>query len=592
MSYDLPKPVDYSRAGRTLYERAGGLRTSLVSIGASVDWGYGLDITQQYSYRMQMAIDAYLQSLGWWGHPAASSGANLGGWVARFIHTDDWQTGGPAASGAPSRYPYNGSNAASGWSAGIDSPSSYSFDSYNNPVPYAPAAALYGTVRRSKMNWNDFNGTVPGAINRGIFGSSTYSGDKNGTFLEGGVYLDSTNTGSLRWAVSFTKSQTSYVYLRITEIAGSDVQLQLYGTNDNGSTAWTIPNSNYASPPNSGIIGIAANSSTDVLMSVQVNGSSLSPLQQMTLTYYGGSGRALIEVVAPLNGIQALGYAQGGNALGFPNTLTKGHILVQVCARNSYCLQDYASVNTYATLKNGVAVSNPGTGVGQRYTSENAGTGRTCVTQIVNGVANKQGTNNAYPVFILGDTYNSMVTQWTNGGFTYDKRLTPTQYAQQLKLLGKDLLATAGGGQIILTMPIRTQTALTLAGAATSFTPGWSGYGMRNTSSGSSYCWEDYWQAIYNVAAANGWGFVDQGQLDCIVHTPTAAGSGGGNPYAGASDYWSDCPALGNTWTAPGTKHFQNDGLHPSPDFASQNAVLANTIAGTFISALGLDGGH
>lgn len=579
MSYDLPKPRDYSRSGKTLYQAAGGKRASIVMIGASVDWGYGLDLTEQYSYKMQMAIDAYLYSQGW--RPNAGSGTNLGGWVPRFIHTDDWQTGGPAAGATPTYYPYNGSPQASGWAAGLDNPSSYTTDSYGTPVPFAPSAAGYTTVRRAKLNWNDYpgaGGTVPGAADCGIFGKNTYSGDKNGTCTNGGVYLDATYPGSLRWAVNFTKGQTAYVQFRITELTGISVVLQLLGTNDNGATLWTIPNYNNIPFPNTGLMGISGGNSADVLMQFTVNSTTINPIQLMALTYNSGSGRALIEVIAPLNGVQAT-----------------NHLLVQVCARNSYCLQDYASVNTYPTLAGGTPVSNPGTGTGQRYTVEgagNAGTKRTCVQQIINGVANKyDGSANAHPFFILGDTYNSMVTQWTNG-VVYDKRLTPSDYAQQLKLLGKDLLATEGGGQIILTMPIRTQTALTLAGSAASFTPGWSGYGMRNTSSGSTYCWEDYWQAIYNLAAAMGWGFVDQGQLDCIVHTPTAAGSGGGNPYAGASDYWSECPSLGATWTAPGTKHFQNDGLHPSPDFASQNATLANTIAGTFISALGLDGGH
>lgn len=554
-------PVDYSKSRYTLYTAAGGKRASLVMIGASVNWGYGLDQTETYAYLMQKAIDTYV-------------GKNMGGWVGRYIHTDDWQTGGTAAGGTPSYYPYNGSSAASGWSAGINNPSSYSTDSYGTPVPFAPAAALYATVRRSKLNWNDFNGTVPGKADCGIFGGNTYSGDKNATFTNGGVYLDSTNTGSLRWAVNFTKNATAYVYFRITEIAGSAIQLQLYGTNDNGSSSWTIPNSGYASPPNSGIIGLTANQSTDVLMAPQVNNTSINPIQQMTLTYYGGSGRALIEVIQPLNGVQA-----------------SNHILVQICSRNSYCLQDYASVNTYPTLANGTPVSDPGTGVGQRYTVEgsgNSGTKRTCVQQIINGVANKyDGTNNVHPFFILGDTYNSMVTQWTNGGVTYDKRLTPTQYANQLLLLGKDLLATEGGGQVILTMPIRTQTALTLAGSSASFTPGWSGYGMRKTSSGSTYCWEDYWQAIYNVAASQGWGFVDQGQIDCIVHSPTAAGSAGGNPYAGGSDYWSDCPALGDAWTNPSTHFYQNDGLHPG----SGTSTATTTIANAFINQLGLSGG-
>lgn len=535
MSYDLPKPVDYSKTHYTLYTAAGGKRASLVMCcSGSVNWGYGLDQTQTYAYLMQKAIDTYV-------------GKNMGGWVGRYIHTDDWKTGGPAASGTPTSYPYNGSAAASGWSAGIDNPSSYTTDSYGTPVPYAPAAALYGTVRRSKMNWNDFNGTTPGAADYGIFGGRTYSGDKNSTYTNGGVYLDSTNTGSLRWAVNFTKSATAYVYLRITEIAGSAIQLQLYGTNDNGSTAWTIPNSGYASPPNSGIIGLTANQSTDILMAPQVNGTSISPIQQMTLTYYGGSGRALIEVIQPLNGVQAT-----------------NHILVQICSRNSYCLQDYASTNTYLST---------GSGVGQRYTTD--GAGRTCVTQIVNGVANKyDGTNNTYPFFVLGDTYNSMVTQWQNTGVWYDKRLTPSQYANQLLLLGKDLLTTAGGGQIILTMPIRTQTtALGLLTASAGASPTWNGYGMRNGNNSGNYCWQDYWQAIYNLAAARGWGFIDQGQIDCISHT---------------GSYYSDCPSINSTWTNPSTHFFQNDGLHPG----SGTSTATTTIANAFILGLGLDGGH
>lgn len=547
-------PVDYSKSRYTLYTAAGGKRASIVMIGASVNWGYGLDQTQTYAYLMQKAIDTHV-------------GVDLGGWVPRYIHTDDWQLGGPAASGAPSYYPYNGSAAASGWAAGIDSPSSYSPDSYGTPVPFAPSAAGATTVGRSKLNWNNVSGTVPGKADCGIFGANTYSGDKNGTWTNGGVYLDSTNTGSLRWAVNFAASSTAYIVFRMTEIAGSSITLQLYGTSDNGVHSWAIS-------PSSGAITLTANQSVDVPAVITTDGYTINPIQLMTLTYSSGSGRALIEMIAPLRNVQA-----------------SNHLLVQVCSRNSYCLQDYASVNTYPTLKDGTPVSDPGTGVGQRYTVEgsgNSGTKRTCVQQIINGVANKyDGTNNTHPFFILGDTYNSMVTQWTNTS-VYDKRLTPNQYANQLLLLGKDLIATEGGGQVILTMPIRTQTALTLASASTSFSsPGWSGYGMRNTSSTSTYCWEDYWQAIYNVAASQGWGFVDQGQIDCIVHTSTAAGSAIGNPYAGASSYWSDCPALGNTWTNPSTHFYQNDGLHPG----SGTSTATTTIANAFINQLGLSGG-
>ena len=537
------RPVDYSKSRYTLYTAAGGKRASLVMIGASVNWGYGLDQTETYAYLMQKAIDTYV-------------GKNMGGWVGRYIHTDDWQTGGTAAGGTPSYYPYNGSSAASGWSAGINNPSSYSTDSYGTPVPFAPAAALYATVRRSKLNWNDFNGTVPGSADCGIFGGNTYSGDKNATFTNGGVYLDSTNTGSLRWAVNFTKNATAYVYFRITEIAGSAIQLQLYGTNDNGSSAWTIPNSGYASPPNSGIIGLTANQSTDILMAPQVNNTTINPIQQMTLTYYGGSGRALIEVIQPLNGVQA-----------------SNHILVQICSRNSYCLQDYASTNTYVSS---------GTGVRQRNTVEgsgNSGTKRSCVTQIVNGVANKyDGSANTYPFYVLGDTYNSMVTQWQNGSW-YDKRLTPSQYGNQLDLIGKDLLSTTGGGQIILTLPIRTQTtSLGLLTASAGATPTWNGYTMRDSNNSGNYDWGDYWQAIYNLAAARGWGFVDQGQIDCISHT---------------GSYYSDCASINSTWTDPTTHYYQNDGLHPSPYMTGGRAAgsASSTIANAFITQLGLSGG-
>lgn len=534
-------PVDYSKSRYTLYTAAGGKRASVVMIGASVNWGFGLDQTQTYAYLIQKAIDTYV-------------GVNLGGWVPRYIHTDDWQTGGTAGGGTPSRYPYNGSAAASGWSAGIDSPSSYSTDSYGTPVPFAPSVAGATTVTRAKMNWNSATGTVPGAADCGIFGKNTYSGDKNATCTNGGVYLDSTNTGSLRWAVNFAASSTAYVLFRMTEIAGSSVTLNLIGTSDNGSHLWTIS-------PSSGDITLTANQSTDIGVTVTTDAYTINPIQLMALTYKSGSGRALIEVVAPLRAVQAT-----------------NHLLVQVCSRNSYCLQDYASVNTYPTLKDGTPVTDPGTGTGERYTIEgsgNSGTKRTCVQQIINGVANKyDGSNNAHPFFILGDTYNSMISQWANGGSNYDKRLTPNQYANQLQLLGKDLLSTEGGGQVILTMPIRAQAnaALGLLNGSAGATPTWLGYGMRNGNNATQYCWEDYWQAIWNVAAANGWGFVDQGQIDCISHS---------------GSYFSDCPSINSTWTNPGSQFYQNDGLHPG----SGTSTATTTIANAFINQLGLSGG-
>ena len=254
---------------------------------------------------------------------------------------------------------------------------------------------------------------------------------------------------------------------------------------------------------------------------------------------WGGIGALDINVIAPLDGIQAA-----------------NHILVQTCARNSYCLQDYLPTNTNSY-------------------------GEAITDLIMRDVANSpvtDGAGSSKPFYIVGDTYNSMVT---NAPGITDRRLNPSQYASDLDAIGKALSTTdssKNGGLIILTMPIRTQgsvsNALNLLNSN-----GWIGatnhYAAASSGSLSTPQWSDYWQCIYNLAAARGWGFVDQSKI-----------TQSGTPYINTSTPWqSNAYSLGSTYTSASDSYpYQNDGLHPNPTFAT-------SIANCYIAALGLSGG-
>lgn len=551
MSHVFPAPKDFTRIGKTLYQGptgAGGQkRASLVFIGASVCWGDGLDMTDTYAYKIQQQIDTYLAANGW------GAGKTLGGWVPRFVHTDDFQEGDLAANADPittgKTRPYNGSANNPGWGAGNDSPSAYLL----NPLISPYGAGNYG---RSKLNYDPYTSAgLPVQADAGVFGGTTFGGIKYNTapyysgWTDGGIRLAASGQ-NIRWAVNFT-ANTSYLFMVLSNRGGTTAQATVYGATGTPPSVWTMPDP--LGTGRAGGISIPANTTIRVLFAIpKTTGYVAGSPQQMSMAWYSG-GAVDVDVLAPLNDAQALSV---GTGTGFPIS----HVLVQVAARNSYCLQDYYNTG---------------------WSGRSAGY---VLDTIMNGVVNSpyyDGSSNASaPFYVIGDTYNSMISNLPipPGFSTYnDRRLSPSAYGQLLDTMGKYLSDPAKNnhGLPILTMPIRVQCSSTLFLQNSNGWIGGTNHNSAGLSGSRSYPqWSDYWQVLYNLAATRGWGFVDQSQFTM-----------GGTSQINGSYLSNTNPAVSSCWISGDDSYpYQRDQLHPTKTFTTY-------IANGWVSALGLSGG-
>ena len=506
------RPRDYSKAGQTLYTAhgAGQKRTNLVIIGASVAWGDGLDMTQQYSTLIQKSIDNYL-------------GVQLNAPAARMIHTDDLMEGDTTANATdPGTRPYNGGRTVSGWGAGINSPSSYLYNASN----YSNGVYNYG---RSKFNYLPYDITgAPTKADSGIFGGSTYGGGKNTSFTNGQIRLQSSGQ-NIRMGCGYQSNLMPNTGGYLILGASGNGSAIIYGATVNSDSTiftWKDNGGNYSG---NSFYTINVSSATPtrfnlVLDTTPPPGWNSANIVHQGIAIYWVSGTVDIQ------------------SWWIPKTAAAAnHIVVQVCARNSYCLTDYNQPTVLDAIMKSVNW-NPATDV-----------------------------TTSPPFYVLGDTYNSMVTP--NGGdATTTRSYNPSDYAQQLEQMGKYLSDSANynPGKIILTMPIREQTGFRLPNATSWGSAGYSDSAY-NGAALNNYQWSDYWQAIYRVAAFYGWGFLDQMDLPSINTS---------SPYG--SNLSADIN--GNYVDPMPTTFYQADGIHPT-------ATGAALIAARYVRDLGLSGG-
>ena len=481
----IGKPRDYSRSGKTLYHcYAGQKRTSLMMIGASVVWGDGLDQMDQYTSKMQRAINSYV-------------GASIANNAARTLHCDDLQEGGPVSGGTPSYIPYNANNEISGYGAGLDTAGSTAYCSLatQNPLisPYDNTSASIG---RSKLNCSPYPGGTPTASDSYIFGGSTYGGDKSPSSWRDGTILLNATGQNIRFGVNVPHTG-GYLLLKVFG-TGS---LNIYGAGGYVGT-------NFTSWPtfNPYAVSVSAGTTTPQLLVIPLTtDTGVVQPQGMQISWASGSVYIMAMYVTAA-------------------TSASNHIIVQTCARNSYCLDDFAQSSVLDAVMKSV-IQDP-----------------------------NLDSNSSSPIYVVGDSYNSIVTP--------SRLLLPSAYANKLEYIGNYLsnASNYAPGSIILTMPIRAQSpSFVLSGGS------WVGSGMRNASSGSVQ-WQDYWEVIYNLAAAKGWGFVDQSALPTTSGTQSDGYTGGAYPGTMPSNF------------------YQCDGLHPTP-------TGTTSIANAYISQLGLSGG-
>ena len=436
-------------------------RTSLVIIGASVTWGHGLSHTQTYASLMQNRINEFQGNANKWA-----------GWIPRNIHTDDVQPGGSAATA-----PFNGAPNVPGFGAG---PTAL------NPV--VVTSAFNGSVSdNGASKLNSFpTSSAPSQGNAGIFsnfgGYKTPAGGSAGAFTNPAVRLQS-SVQNIRFAANYDGTLTAYLVIGLTGVGS----VTLY-TDWNGATGTTV-----------------TSTATPTMYTVNLgNPTTISP---QSMSVYWASGTVDVTVLAPM-------VAQSVN-----------QTTIHLCARNSYCLQDYNNATITSLIANSV------------------------VNPVSNGYSSP-------PIFIVGDMYNSMITgaDQTAG----DRRLSSlggasSLYCTALAAIANNIRAALSGNcSIILTCPFEPgKPPLELYDACT--VPNRPG-NLSQTSFGSTgLAWltdesiSTYRTAISALASANGWGFVDQ----------------------------SGIPSL----TTPG--FFLPDGIHPSP-------LGAMMIAKCYIDALSL----
>ena len=145
------------------------------------------------------------------------------------------------------------------------------------------------------------------------------------------------------------------------------------------------------------------------------------------------------------------------------------HILCQVVARDSYCLQDF--------------------------------TGK--VWEITHSILNKSAPWSTAPIYVIFDSYNSMVI--AGGSGHPDRRLTPSEYASTLDTFGSSLISNSppglqGFSKIILTNPVSPK-------GITAHTPKNGGGGLAWLTGESI---STYGVALSALASTKGWAYFDQ----------------------------------------------------------------------------------
>ena len=422
-------------------------KKSLVIVGASVEWGLGNDQTQQYAYYLQQMIDSRLST-------------PLGGWVARYVHTDDIQAGTSCTTA-----PFNAdvSDEGPNWGTGsytTASPLVWSNASGSIIAPsYAGSSApanlnptIGGTQGSAKLNTT----SAPTQGNAGIF-SNFDAGSKTvacasqtppnirGAYTNPMLRLDTANQ-FVRFGINSPMgNQIFQLYLGLVG-AGPGVA-HIFST-WGGATPITVSITNTTALDIFGIDFTLTSSSSTANVIYPAVAWGAAPVGLNGLSIYAVSGRVDTALIWPA-ALQA-----------------SNHILVQSCSRDSYAIQDY--------LGNDTSTSTPTFGTG---------TGSPITTLIAQGVLNSYVNFPSVcdpPIFLIFDSYNSMLQNFGRG-------LTPSQYYTDLGTLGTQLVSGAGGtANVILTMPNPPNGSPVVTG----------------------YDWNDYEVQIRALANAEGWGFV------------------------------------------------------------------------------------
>lgn len=418
-------------------------RTTLMLIGASVAWGDGLDQTETYAAAMQAQIDSRLST-------------PLGGWVARCVTSDDWMSGyaslaagdqyvypATPSNGAPLAVPLNGTSSVPGYGTGDGNQNtgfaaSPAVGPFMNPtVP--PAYTVQGS---GKLNVDTVGGALPTTFNGGIFYNY------GGTVFSGFCY---------------------------PLACGPSIRLQSSGQN----------------------IRFAANAPTFIFLgmigtgSVSIFGSSnLGLFLGTTLSNTGSSGITIRSVTCVPTGNAPQSFAVNwlsgtvDIAVLWPTrTQATTGISVQVCARNSYSIQDYIGNSPFS------GKTEPITGLPITTLIKQA-----VINQVSNGFSSP-------PIYLVFDSYNTMVQS--------GRILDPTTYATALSAFGLALAPTSADGRIILSMPfVEPSTG----------DPQWP--------NASNYYPSEYRKAILNLAIANRWDVIDESVLPSYtMYSDTASQS-------------------------------------------------------------------
>jgi hypothetical protein len=382
----------------------------------------------------------------------ATQGNSWAGWVPRNIHTDDLQPGGSAPTA-----PFNGTAAMPGHGAG---------PTFLNPV--VVSSASNGSVDNGgAAKLNSFPPSdAPSRGDAGIFskfgGYRTPSGGSAGGFTHPAVRLASPHQ-NIRLVANFDGTQPAYLQLGLQ----GDGSVTVY-TDWNGASGTVIEST-----------------ATQAIHTVNLGiPTTISP---QSVSAYWTRGSVDVTVLGPM-----------------PAQSTR-QTTIQVCARNSYCLQDYDDPSIISLIAGAV----------------------------INKVADSASST---PIYIVGDLFNSMITGAV--GTAGDRRLSSlaggspsasSAYCAALASIAHALSA-GGAGSIILACPFAPGLAPTslygaCAGPLPQLPAGSPGLGWLPGESISTYA-----AAISALAGANGWGFVDQSRIPSV--------------------------------TTPG--FFQPDGIHPS----------------------------
>lgn len=445
-----------------------------------------------------------------------------GPWTARMIHTDDWQ---PATSGTSADVPFNASNEGGtfGWGVG-------------------PVGAKFTY---------DSSLTKPGVTSEGPFsgymGFHTASGGPDGPWTDPGVLLLGGHNIKI---TSFTATTyPTYLQLGASASGPGGGQLDIY-------SSWK---------PGSGLEGT---------MSVPGGGTAAkNQLFALSTPPVGFSGPWVISVFADNTGTN--GPVLIHQFCPFALQATTG-ILVNVAARDSYCLADY-QVNvgmpggavTAASVIQSACVNKsyrPRYVIFDSYNSwvqDNTYDGLWVSTTPYTAGQQVAGSDNKLYTAVVNNTGHNPVgdggVHWSTINNPADRRLNPTQWAAAIQTLGDQLAGNSvwsgaagravgdGFGDIIVTIPfvpgVGPMSGGCPAGPAggTTGTAFQSGQGLAmltNPTTGKAYTGADYLAAI-NLLSRTPLAIVDQSTIpvlttanffhpDCIHPKGYALGSGNG----------------------------------------------------------------